>query len=615
MPLPIEDYAVIGDTETAALVGRNGSIDWLCVPRFDSGAIFAGLLGTEEHGRWLIAPASQIRATRRRYRGETMVLETEWDTDEGTVRLIDFMPIRGEAMDVVRIVEGVRGRVPMRMDLRLRFDYGHVVPWVRRVDADLVAVAGPDAAWLRTPVELRGENLSTVADFSVGEGFHVPFVLVWRQSHLPTPHPVDPMVSLEATEAYWQEWAGRCTYEGEWRDAVVRSLLTLKTLTYAPTGGIVAAVTTSLPEQLGGVRNWDYRFCWLRDATITLQALMYSGYVEEARAWRHWLLRAIAGDPAELQIMYGVAGERRMDEWIAGWLPGYEGNPVRIGNAAAHQFQLDVYGEVMDALHQARKAGLEPDKPAWDLQRALMRFVENNWNTPDEGIWEVRGGSRHFVHSKLMAWVAADRAVKAVEQAEMEGPLSRWRAVRDEIHRDIMTKGFDEERNTFTQYYGSRELDAALLMMPLVGFLPATDERIQGTVAAIEKELLQDGFVQRYTQEPGVSVDGLPPGEGAFLACTFWLAQNYALMGRRDEAREVFERLLGLCNDVGLLSEEYDAKAKRLVGNFPQAFSHVPLVDTARTLSVEEGRRYVRQQEKAKTPVPGGQDEEQARVG
>jgi GH15 family glucan-1,4-alpha-glucosidase len=615
MPLPIEDYAVIGDTETAALVGRNGSIDWLCVPRFDSGAIFAGLLGTEEHGRWLIAPASQIRATRRRYRGETMVLETEWDTDEGTVRLIDFMPIRGEAMDVVRIVEGVRGRVPMRMDLRLRFDYGHVVPWVRRVDADLVAVAGPDAAWLRTPVELRGENLSTVADFSVGEGFHVPFVLVWRQSHLPTPHPVDPMVSLEATEAYWQEWAGRCTYEGEWRDAVVRSLLTLKTLTYAPTGGIVAAVTTSLPEQLGGVRNWDYRFCWLRDATITLQALMYSGYVEEARAWRHWLLRAIAGDPAELQIMYGVAGERRMDEWIAGWLPGYEGNPVRIGNAAAHQFQLDVYGEVMDALHQARKAGLEPDKPAWDLQRALMRFVENNWNTPDEGIWEVRGGSRHFVHSKLMAWVAADRAVKAVEQAEMEGPLSRWRAVRDEIHRDIMTKGFDEERNTFTQYYGSRELDAALLMMPLVGFLPATDERIQGTVAAIEKELLQDGFVQRYTQEPGVSVDGLPPGEGAFLACTFWLAQNYALMGRRDEAREVFERLLGLCNDVGLLSEEYDAKAKRLVGNFPQAFSHVPLIDTARTLSVEEGRRYVRQQEKAKTPVPGGQDEEQARVG
>jgi GH15 family glucan-1,4-alpha-glucosidase len=613
MALPIEDYAVIGDTETAALVGRNGSIDWLCVPRFDSGAIFAALLGTEKHGRWQIAPASPIRATRRRYRGETMILETEFDTDEGTVRLIDFMPIRGEAMDVVRIVEGVRGRVPMRMDLRLRFDYGHIVPWVRRVDADLVAVAGPDAVWLRTPVDLRGENLSTVADFSVGEGFHAPFVLVWRDSHLPTPHPVDPMVSLDATESYWREWAGRCTYEGEWRDAVVRSLLTLKTLTYAPTGGIVAAVTTSLPEQLGGVRNWDYRFCWLRDATITLQALMYSGYVEEARAWRHWLLRAIAGNPAELQIMYGVAGERRLDEYIADWLPGYDGNPVRIGNAAAEQFQLDVYGEVMDALHQSRKAGLESDKPAWDLQRALMRFVAKNWNTPDEGIWEVRGGSRHFVHSKLMAWVAADRAVKAVEQADMEGPLDEWRAVRDEIRRDIMTKGFDEKRNTFTQYYGSQELDAALLMMPLVGFLPATDERVQGTVAAIEQELLQDGFVQRYTQEPGTTVDGLPPGEGAFLACTFWLAQNYALMGRRDEAHEVFERLLGLCNDVGLLSEEYDAKAKRLVGNFPQAFSHVPLIDTARTLS-EEGRKYARQREKEKTPVPGGQDEEQAPV-
>jgi GH15 family glucan-1,4-alpha-glucosidase len=541
-----------------------------------------------------------------------MVLETEFDTDEGTVRLIDFMPIRGEAMDVVRIVEGVRGRVPMRMDLRLRFDYGHIVPWVRRVDADLVAVAGPDAVWLRTPVELRGENSSTVADFSVGEGFQVPFVLVWRQSHLPTPQPVDPIVSLDATEAYWQDWANRCTYEGEWRDAVVRSLLTLKTLTYAPTGGIVAAVTTSLPEQLGGVRNWDYRFSWLRDATITLQSLMYSGYTEEARDWRHWLLRAIAGDPAELQIMYGVAGERRLDEYVAEWLPGYEGNPVRIGNAAAHQFQLDVYGEVMDALHQARKAGLESDKPAWDLQLALMRFVEDNWNTPDEGIWEVRGSSRHFTHSKLMAWVAADRAIKAVEQTDMEGPVDRWRAMRDEIRRDIMTKGFDQERNTFTQYYGSQELDAALLMIPLVGFLPATDQRTQGTVAAVEKELLQNGFLQRYTQQSGASVDGLPPGEGAFLACTFWLAQNYALMGRQDQARKVFGRLLGLCNDVGLLSEEYDAGARRLVGNFPQAFSHVPLIDTARTLSVEDGKKYPRQREKATTAVPGGREQEQA---
>jgi GH15 family glucan-1,4-alpha-glucosidase len=614
MPLPIEDYAVIGDTQTAALVGRDGSIDWLCVPRFDSAAIFAGLLGTEEHGRWLIAPANPIRATRRRYRGETMILETEWDTDEGTVRLIDFMPVRGESLDVVRIVEGVRGRVAMKMELRLRFDYGHIVPWVRRVDADMVAVAGPDAVWLRTPVDLRGENLTTVAEFSVGEGFIAPFVLVWRESHLPSPPAIDPMVSLQATEAYWKEWVDRCTYDGEWRDAVVRSLLTLKTLTYAPTGGIVAAVTTSLPEKLGGVRNWDYRFCWLRDATITLQALMYSGYVEEARAWRHWLLRAIAGDPAELQIMYGVAGERRLEEYIAEWLPGYDGNPVRIGNAAAKQFQLDVYGEVMDALHQARKAGLESDKPAWAFQRALMRFVEANWNTPDEGIWEVRGGSKHFTHSKLMAWVAADRAVKAVEQAGMEGPVDQWRALRDEIRQDILDKGYDQSRNTFTQFYGSEELDAALLMMPLVGFLPATDQRIQGTVAAVEKELLQDGFVQRYTQHPEATVDGLPPGEGAFLACTFWLAQNYALMGRRDEAHEVFERLLSLRNDVGLLSEEYDAEAQRLVGNFPQAFSHVPLIDTARNLTPQEGPDYPRQKEKAATPVPG-QEDQQAPVG
>ncbi len=599
MPPPIEDYAVIGDTQTAALVARNGSIDWLCVPRFDSGAIFAALLGTEEHGRWLLAPADPVRATRRRYRDQTMVLETEFDTDEGTVRLIDFMPPRGEAADVVRIVEGVRGRVPMRMDLRLRFDYGHILPWVSRVDGDQVAVAGPDAVWLRTPVDVRGENMASVADFSVGEGFHAPFVLTWRESHLPTPQPVDPIVALDATEAYWREWAGRCTYNGKWRDAVVRSLLTLKTLTYGPTGGIVAAVTTSLPEALGGVRNWDYRFCWLRDATITLQALMYSGYVDEARSWRQWLLRAIAGDPAELQIMYGVAGERRLDERHADWLPGYDGNPVRIGNAAAEQFQLDVYGEVMDALHQARAAGLETDKPAWALQLALMRFVEHNWNRPDEGIWEVRGGPRHFTHSKLMAWVAADRAVKAVEQFGLAGPLPRWQALREEIAHDILTKGYDEQRGTFTQFYGSKELDAAVLMMPLVGFLPATDDRVRGTVAAIEKELLRDGFVQRYTQQPGATVDGLPPGEGAFLACTFWLAQNYALMGRRDAAVETFERLLGLCNDVGLLAEEYDPAAGRLVGNFPQAFSHVPLIDTARNLTPTEEPTNPRQKRQA----------------
>ncbi|MGA5300977.1 glycoside hydrolase family 15 protein [Nucisporomicrobium flavum] len=585
MALPIEDYAIIADTQTAALVGRNGSIDWLCVPRFDSGAIFAALLGTEENGHWTIAPAGEATAVRRRYRDDTLVLETEFETADGVVRLVDFMPPRGEAPDVVRIVEGVRGTVPMQMNLRLRFDYGHVVPWVYREDGDLVAVAGPDAAWLRTPVETRGENMSTRADFTVSAGDRTPFVLTWRPSHLPPPEPIDALHELGATEGYWRGWVSACTYEGEWRDAVVRSLLTLKALTYAPTGGIVAAATTSLPEKLGGVRNWDYRFCWLRDATITLQSLLYSGFQSEAKAWRKWLLRAIAGDPSQLQIMYGVAGERRLDEYIADWLTGYDGNPVRIGNAAAEQFQLDVYGEVMDALHQDRRAGLRTNDNAWGLQVKLMEFVEQHWTEPDEGIWEVRGDPRHFVHSKLMAWVAADRAVKAVEDFGLEGPVKRWRKLRDDIREDILTNGYDKKRRTFTQYYGSDELDAALLMVPLVGFLPATDERVVGTVEAIERELLKDGFVQRYTQHADTDVDGLPPGEGAFLACTFWLADNYALMGRQEEAREVFERLLALCNDVGLLSEEYDTGARRLVGNFPQAFSHVPLIDTARTLT------------------------------
>jgi GH15 family glucan-1,4-alpha-glucosidase len=582
--LPIEDYAVIGDTQTAALVGRNGSVDWLCVPRFDSEAIFAALLGTEENGRWLLAPASEVRAVRRRYRGDTLVLETEFDTDDGTVRVIDFMPPRGESPDVVRIVEGVHGRVPMRMELRLRFGYGKVVPWVYREAGDVVAVAGPDAVWLRTPVEVSGRDLTTVAEFSIGPGDQAPFVLTWRASHLPPPAPIDPLVELGATEGFWQGWMSACTYEGAWREAVVRSLLTLKALTFAPTGGIVAAATTSLPEQLGGVRNWDYRFCWLRDATITLQSLLYSGFQSEAQAWRKWLLRAIAGDPAELQIMYGVAGERRLTEYVADWLPGYDGNPVRIGNAAAEQFQLDVFGEVMDALHQARRSGLKPDDPSWALQVKLMDFVEAHWQDPDEGIWEVRGGSQHFTHSKLMAWVAADRAVKAVDEFGLDGPAKRWTALRDDIRRDILTNGYDADRGTFTQFYGSSELDAALLMVPLVGFLPATDERVRGTVAAVERELLRDGFVQRYTQPPGEGVDGLPSGEGAFLACSFWLADNYALMGRRDEARDLFQRLLSLRNDVGLLSEEYDPKAGRLVGNFPQAFSHVPLIDTARNL-------------------------------
>ncbi|HEX8630085.1 MAG TPA: glycoside hydrolase family 15 protein, partial [Catenuloplanes sp.] len=474
--------------------------------------------------------------------------------------------------------------------------------WVYREHGDLVAVAGPDAVWLRTEVPTYGQDFATHADFTVGAGERAPFVLTWRESHLPPPKPLNPVEELGATEGYWQGWISACTYDGEWRDAVVRSLLTLKALTYAPTGGIVAAATTSLPEQLGGVRNWDYRFCWLRDATITLQSLMYSGFQSEAQAWRKWLLRAIAGDPAEMQIMYGVAGERRLEEYRADWLPGYDGNPVRIGNAAAEQFQLDVYGEVMDALHQGRRSGLKRDDPSWGLQVKLMEFVEQHWTDPDEGIWEVRGESQHFTHSKLMAWVATDRAVKAVEDFGLEGPVERWRALREEIRTEILEKGYDADRQTFTQYYGSRELDASLLMVPLVGFLPATDERVRGTVAAIERELLQDGFVQRYTQIPGDSVDGLPAGEGAFLACTFWLADNYSLMGRHDEAREVFERLLSLRNDVGLLSEEYDPKARRLVGNFPQAFSHVPLIDTARNLSSALGPSQERHKEALRCP-------------
>jgi GH15 family glucan-1,4-alpha-glucosidase len=594
MALLIEDYALLGDTQSAALVGRDGSIDWLCLPRFDSGAVFAALLGTEQHGRWLVAPAGEVTAVRRRYRGESLVLETEFDTAEGTVRLLDFMPPRGEAPDVVRIAEGVSGRVPMRMELRLRFDYGRVVPWVRREEGAIVAVAGPDSCWLRTPVETHGEDLATVAEFLLEPGDRMPFVLTWRESHQPAPEPVHPDRALRETEHYWQQWLEQCTYDGQWREAVVRSLITLKALTYAPTGGIVAAPTTSLPEQLGGVRNWDYRFCWLRDATMTLQALMYAGFEVEARDWRRWLLRAIAGDPVELQIMYGVAGERRLPEYQADWLPGYDGNPVRIGNEAVDQFQLDVYGEVMDALFQARTTGFGAGASTWALQRSLMRVVEERWSAPDEGIWEVRGGSRHFTHSKLMAWVAADRAVRSVERFGVEGPVEEWRRLREEIRADILRNGYDADRKTFTQYYGSSELDAALLMIPMVGFLPADDERVVGTVAAIERELLVDGFVQRYTQDEASRTDGLPPGEGAFLACTFWLADNYSLMGRHEEAVEVFERLLALSNDVGLLAEEYDPAARRLVGNFPQAFSHVPLINTARNLSLAGGPSHPR---------------------
>ena len=589
MPLRIEDYALIGDTHTAALVGRNGSLDWLCLPRFDSGACFAALLGDERHGRWLLSPAGAVRKTRRRYRPGTLVLETEFETEEGVVRITDCMPVRQQYPDVLRVVEGVRGRVPMRMELIIRFDYGSIVPWVRNIEGTLYAVGGPDALCLRTPAETRGEGLTTVADFTVKEGQRVPFVLTWHPSFKSMPEPIDAERSLAETEAWWREWSARCTYDGEWRELVLRSLITLKALTYAPTGGIVAAATTSLPEFVGGVRNWDYRYCWLRDSTFTLYALMIAGYKEEAAAWRDWLLRAVAGDPKQLQIMYGPTGERRLPELVLEWLPGYEGSsPVRIGNAAVRQLQLDVYGEVIDTMHQARRTGIDADEPSWALQKKLLDFLESGWAQPDEGIWEVRGPRRHFTHSKVMAWVAMDRAVKTVEGFGLSGPVERWRRIRAEIHEEVCAKGYDSQRRAFTQFYGSKELDASLLMMPLVGFLPPQDERIQGTVEAIERELCQNGFVLRYRTDVSASVDGLPPGEGAFLACTFWLADNYALAGRYGDARRLFESLVGLCNDVGLLSEEYDPHAKRLVGNFPQAFTHVSLVNTALNLSKEK---------------------------
>jgi len=589
---PIEDYALIGDTQTAALVSKGGSLDWLCLPRFDGGACFAALLGDESNGCWQIAPAGGLRRVTRRYRDETLVLETEFVTEDGTVRVVDCMSPRVEHPEVVRVVEGVRGRVPMRMQLVIRYDYGSIVPWVRRIDGDVMAVAGPDSLWLRSGVRPHGENLTTVAEFSVSEGQRVPFVLTWCPSTEPPPRAIDAVHAVHETELWWTRWAEKCQFPADspYRADVLRSLITLKALTYAPTGGIVAAATTSLPEQIGGVRNWDYRFCWLRDATFTLWALISAGYVDEAAAWRDWLLRAAAGDPAELQIMYGPAGERRLSEMELDWLPGYEGSrPVRIGNAAAEQFQLDVYGEVLDAMHQARGAGIHPDEAAWNLERALVSFVEGAWTHPDEGIWEVRGPRRHFTHSKVMAWVAVDRAVKATEKFGLDGPADEWRRLCAAIHEDVCRHGYDSERNTFTQYYGSEQLDASLLMMPLVGFLPATDPRVRGTVEAIERELTHDGFVMRYPVDASADVDGLPPGEGVFLACTFWLADNLILLGRTEEARALFERLLGLTNDVGLLSEEYDPVAGRMVGNFPQAFSHVSLVNTARNLARSDG--------------------------
>jgi GH15 family glucan-1,4-alpha-glucosidase len=590
MTLRIEDYAVIGDLHTAALVGLDGSIDWLCVPHFDSPSCFTRLLGDESHGFWQLAPAdpASIVATRRRYRPDTLVLETEFETKTGTVRVTDCMPMRDVHPHVVRLVEGISGTVEMRMTLTVRFDYGEAIPWVTSSHGLMRMTAGPDALALWHRVEPQGEGMHTVADFSMTEGKRLPFTLVWHPSHEEPPAPLDASYAIDLTDAYWQAWAEQCTFEpGPWRDAVVRSLITLKALTYQPTGGIVAAATTSLPEALGGNRNWDYRYCWLRDATLTLEAFMRGGLFDEAMAWRDWLLRAVAGDVTRLQIMYGPAGERRLEEWEADWLPGYEGAaPVRIGNAASGQYQLDVYGEVISALYSSAHAEGVQSRASWDLQTQLIEFLETGWTQPDDGIWEVRGPRRHFTHSKVMAWVAVDRAVKVLEEwPELEGPLEEWRLLRHAIFAEVCDKGYNEKVGAFTQYYGSDQLDASVLMIPLVGFLPPKDPRVVSTVEAIQRELVDDGFVLRYRTQKDGAVDGLSGREGAFLACSFWLVDCLHLIGRQDEALELFERLLSLRNDLGLLSEEYDPVASRLVGNFPQAFSHVSLVNSACRLS------------------------------
>ncbi len=621
MPGMIEDYALIGDMRSAALISRDGSVDWLCLPRFDSPACFAALLGDDRNGHWSLAPAAVAEAVdnmdeppgqprsgqpqparpgepqtirqgievTRRYRGHTLILETEWHTPTGDVRVTDFMPPRdGKPPVLARIVEGLSGSVDMSCVFRIRFGYGQVTPWVRRVDSCLLAVAGPDSLWLDTPVMLTGRSFAHEATFTVAAGERVPFALTWVPSHESGPDRCDPLQAAEATQRYWDEWVSRCTYHGSYREAVIRSLITLKALTFEPTGGVVAAATTSLPEDLGGVRNWDYRYCWLRDATITLEALLRTGYTDEALAWRAWLARAVAGDPGDVQIMYGVAGERRLDEWEADWLPGYESStPVRIGNAAVNQRQLDVYGEVIDALSLGRATGIAVDRHAWSLQRALLSFLEKHWDEPDEGIWEVRGPRRHFVYSKVMAWVAFDRAVTAVENG-MSGPAERWQALRDQIHREVCEKGYDAEHGAFMQYYGSSQLDAAVLLIPEVGFLPPEDPRVVSTVRTVQRELMSGGLVRRYqVAEAGPaepSPDGLPGSEGAFLACSFWMANALQMIGQDDEATELFERLLGLRNDLGLLSEEYDPRYGRQVGNTPQAFSHVPLIQTALNL-------------------------------
>jgi GH15 family glucan-1,4-alpha-glucosidase len=588
----IEDYALLSDLQTASLVARNGSIDWACFPRFDSAACFAALLGDPKHGRWLLAPQAEIRRCTRRYRSDTLILESVLETAHGAVRIIDFMPPRGRAPDIVRIVEGLRDTVAMRSELVIRFDFGNVVPWVRRVEDCLVAVAGPDALAFRTPVEHRGEDLTTVAEFGVREGERIPFVLTWYPSHEDLPDIVEPEVALTETEEYWHDWARRCEHHGDYHDEIHASLLILKAMTYEPTGGIVAAPTTSLPEWIGGSRNWDYRFCWLRDATLTLLSMLNGGYRSEAEQWRQWLLRAIAGAPDDVQIMYGLAGERRLDERELDWLPGFAGSlPVRVGNAASEQLQLDVYGEVLDALYQTRKHGAPADDNVWSLIKMMLRWLEEGWRQPDAGIWEVRGPRRHFTHSKVMAWVAYDRGIRHIEEFNREGPHEHWCAIREAIHSEVLARAWNEEKRAFTQSYETDELDASVLLMPLVGFVEAGDPRMVSTVDAIRRELTAEGLVLRYRSRDDGAVDGLPAGEGVFLPCSFWLADVLALQGRTDEARELFERLLDLRNDVGLLAEEYDPVEGRLLGNFPQAFTHLALVNTAYILGEGRGMR------------------------
>lgn len=593
MSSTIEDYALIGDCETSALVARDGSMDWLCLPRFDSDACFAALVGTPDNGRWKLAPVAEAHI-KRRYRPGTLILETEFRTDDGVVTLIDFMPLRLGNPQIFRIVRGDRGSVRMRMDLVIRFDYGRTVPWVtRRHDGGLLAVAGPHLLCLRTPVTLRGEGLRTIGEFTIEAGKTIRFGLQYGSSFEPVPDPVQWKSALKTTEREWCKWICRCDYRGPNSEMLERSLITLKALTYAPTGGILAAATTSLPEEPGGKRNWDYRYCWVRDATFTLLALLHAGYHDEARRWKDWLIRSVAGSADQFQVVYGVAGERRLREWELPWLAGYQGSrPVRVGNAASEQFQLDLFGELADVLHQAYTRGQRNEKSIHGLQLSLMDHLQHIWNKTDQGIWEMRGPKQHFTHSKVMAWVAFDRAIKTAEQFSLDAPLPAWRATRQKIHDDVCRLGFDSSLNSFVQFYGSKETDASLLLLPLVGFLPPSDPRIRGTIRRIEKTLLNDGLVIRYrTHEVD---DGLPAGEGAFLPCSFWLADNYELVGRHADAKKLLKRLLELPNDVGLLSEEYHIEKKRLVGNFPQAFSHVAMVNTIINLHTRRGPAHQR---------------------